>query len=395
MGEYGDMFPLKPFGRMVAETRIGTTSRGASSQQTIPLMKMGNLRWGELDLTDVEMIDSDLVDRDAFLRTGDILFNTRNTPELVGKASLYRGEFPVATFDNNIMRIRLREGYDPAFVSAWLSSLGRTDLRQIATASTSVGAIYWRDLAELPVPEPGADGPRIATVLDAWDRAIAAAERAAGLARVRADGLRARLMQRPNAVEELTNLVDLVSNRFEASEGALSVELENIRSETGEVAEVARLESAGQRFQYRAGDTLFGRLRPYLNKFALADRDGLCSTEIWVLRPRKQRVLPEFLYLLTQHRAFKAAANRQSGSRMPRADWDLVSTAPVPAPSLDEQRRIVDVVMPALHHARHHTRQATLLRTQKRALMQRLLTGAQRLGPEFDAHLPPRAADAA
>jgi len=39
--------------------------------------------------------------------------------------------------------------------------------------------------------------------------------------------------------------------------------------------------------QFRKGDILYGKLRPYLDKAVLADREGICSTDILVFRPHK------------------------------------------------------------------------------------------------------------
>jgi len=39
------------------------------------------------------------------------------------------------------------------------------------------------------------------------------------------------------------------------------------------------------KFLFQAGDILYGKLRPYLDKAVLADGAGVCTTELLVLRP--------------------------------------------------------------------------------------------------------------
>lgn len=91
------------------------------------------------------------------LETGDILFNTRNSKELVGKTTVYRGTGP-CTFNNNIMRIRMKPDWDPVFVEAFLRSrTGRRELEKRKSGTTSVWAVYWSQLKTLKIPKPSRD----------------------------------------------------------------------------------------------------------------------------------------------------------------------------------------------------------------------------------------------
>lgn len=74
---------------------------------------------------------------------------------------------------------------------------------------------------------------------------------------------------------------------------------------------------------FEEGDVLFGKLRPYLKNILLADFKGIAIGDFWVLRPND--INPDFLYLLVSSDSFMKVANISSGSKMPRADWNLVS----------------------------------------------------------------------
>ena len=161
-------------GDITVDQRIGTTRRGMNGGASLPLLKMGNVLWGGLDLANIEPIDEAYALADgAILEAGDILFNTRNTPELVGKTAFWPAPFDAA-FDNNLMRIRLNSTVDSRLVAAWMgSAVGQSAIGQFVCASTSVGAVYWRDLSNLEVPLPPLTEQRlIAEVLDTWDDAI-------------------------------------------------------------------------------------------------------------------------------------------------------------------------------------------------------------------------------
>src|SRR5208283_2188506 len=89
------------------------------------------------------------------LQYGDVLFNTRNTLELVGKVAIWKNELNEAYFNSNLMRIKFRPDIDNFFMNYLFNY--RTllvQLKSIATGTTSVGAIYTRDLLGLQVTIP-------------------------------------------------------------------------------------------------------------------------------------------------------------------------------------------------------------------------------------------------
>ena len=109
----------------------------------------------------------------------------------------------------------------------------------------------------------------------------------------------------------------------ESSEYCL--ELENIEQGTGKIngySTASHMSSLKSRFQ--PGNVLFGKLRAYLRKYWLADRDGVCSTEIWVLITNPLKTIPEYLSQLVSTSSFTDAASTAYGTHMPRSDWNIV-----------------------------------------------------------------------
>jgi len=120
------------------------------------------------------------------------------------------------------------------------------------------------------------------------------------------------------------------------------IELESIESGTGRLLGIN--ESGGYKSiknRFYENDILFGKLRPYLNKYLKTSFGGVCSSEIWVMH-NKSQVTSGFLYLLVQGKKFQKATNIQSGSKMPRADWDLVKNETFNIPCLAEQEKIAE-----------------------------------------------------
>ena len=119
------------------------------------------------------------------------------------------------------------------------------------------------------------------------------------------------------------------------------VGLEHIEAHTTRLLGTAlsiSMKSASNRF-YK-GDVLYSRLRPYLNKVWLADRDGLCSAEFIVL-PENEFVDSAFLRYRLSARDFVQFANSLNAGDRPRVDFDQISCFILPAFTLAYQRRIV------------------------------------------------------
>ena len=122
------------------------------------------------------------------------------------------------------------------------------------------------------------------------------------------------------------------------------VELENIEQETGKIlAIVPSTEQNSIKNLAKPGDTLFGKLRPYLRKYAFAQQTMACSSEIWTLIP-SDVVLPKFLFYLIQTEQFLRVSNISSGTKMPRAEWSNIEKAEFSIPEFSVQRKVVSLL---------------------------------------------------
>ena len=149
------------------------------------------------------------------------------------------------------------------------------------------------------------------------------------------------------------------------------IELENIESKTGRILGVAELENHHSlKSTFQAGDVLFGKLRPYLRKFARPNFQGVCTSEIWVLR--SSGISSAFLFYLVQTERFVQLANISSGSRMPRAEWNFLAGADFEIPHPDEQRKIADCLGNLDELIDAEDRKLEALRQHKQGLMQQL-----------------------
>ena len=136
------------------------------------------------------------------------------------------------------------------------------------------------------------------------------------------------------------------SEKYDPSSGIEypCVELENIEQETGKIlATVPSTAQSSIKNIAMSGDTLFGKLRPYLRKYAFAKKTMACSSEIWALIP-SDVVLPKFLFYLVQTEQFLRVANISSGTKMPRAEWSNIEKAEFFIPDFSVQCKVVSLL---------------------------------------------------
>lgn len=129
---------------------------------------------------------------------------------------------------------------------------------------------------------------------------------------------------------------------------------------------------------FRRGDLLFGKLRPYLQKAALAPFEGMCSTDIIVLRAGPDAV-PEFLVdLFHTDGLIQQAIATTSGVNHPRTSWSRLAPFIVPVPPVREQRRIAALLSAVQRAIEQREKLIALTAELKKALIQKLFTEGTR-----------------
>lgn len=135
--------------------------------------------------------------------------------------------------------------------------------------------------------------------------------------------------------------VDLVSDNA-PEESEFRVAAESMVGHTGRLVTDHQIDSEGRGTSFRAGDLLFSKLRPYLAKSWVANRDGEALGDIHVYRP-VDGMFSRYLGYLVLSSFFLEQVNASTyGTKMPRANWDFIKTIEVWVPDFDTQRRIAD-----------------------------------------------------
>ncbi len=146
-------------------------------------------------------------------------------------------------------------------------------------------------------------------------------------------------------LSDLCNLVTVAADPFAVGPDSLYIGLEHIapgRLTTSNFGRAADVQS--NKAAFKGGDVLYGKLRPYLDKAVLSESEGICTTELLVLRA-KHDVLPEYLACVVHAPNFiEFAMSGVTGAHHPRTAWSHVARFKLPKHSISEQRHVTQLL---------------------------------------------------
>jgi type I restriction enzyme, S subunit len=102
------------------------------------------------------------------------------------------------------------------------------------------------------------------------------------------------------------------------------------------------------KLRFYRGDILFGKIRPYFHKVGLAPIDGVCSSDAIVIVPKKEEWLSLVLCCVSSGDFVRQATQTSQGTKMPRANWDVLTRYPVILPKEHILRQFNDLLTPIL-----------------------------------------------
>ena len=153
---------------------------------------------------------------------------------------------------------------------------------------------------------------------------------------------------------------------------ATCIELEHIEQETGRIIGSTCADYQNSvKTVCKPGDVMFGKLRPYLRKYAFVQKECVCSSEIWSLIPT-DILIPKYLFYLIQSESFMKVANVSSGTKMPRAEWSTIAKGDFLIPSKDDQQATIDILEATDHIIASHVAIYDCLIEYKKGLLQYL-----------------------
>ena len=245
---------------------------------------------------------------------------------------------------------------------------------------------HFKYLKEGLVPTPPLrDQHRIAGILSAYDDLIAVNERRIAVLEEMARRVFERWFSYPNAERDgwsfltLGEWVTEVKEKSNPKEMATSmpyVGLEHIPRRSTTLNGWGTLNGViSTKSRFQAGDILFGKIRPYFHKVVHAPIDGVSSTDAIVVRPNDPDHMPVVLGLMSSDSFVDHATQTSNGTKMPRANWEVLQEVPLPHPPEPELTRYCQSVRPMVELCDSLARQNANLRTTRDLLLPRLISG--------------------
>jgi type I restriction enzyme, S subunit len=408
VGVIPEKWEVKPLGTILKKGRLGGNYPNQDREAEHPLMKMGNLARGYIDTSKVEYITPGVTpELQHKLAYGDVLFNTRNTLDLVGKVAIWRDELPTAYYNSNLMRLE----FDPQQVGSTeyanyflntTASVG--SLRALATGTTSVAAIYTRDLLKLPFVMPPVPEQRvIARALSDVDALLGTLDQLIDKKRDLKQATMQQLLTGQTRLpsfhgewelKRLGEIADVKTGPFGSSlhesdyvrDGTPIITVEHLGEFGVTHFNLPFVSDSDRRrllaYSLEIGDIVFSRVGSVdRNALIRPDEEGwLFSGRLLRVRPDRQKAFAPFLSCQFHGERFKGLVrNVAVGQTMACLNTQILKGIAVVLPSLREQAAIaevlsdMDVELAALEQRRDKTR------ALKQGMMQELLTGRTRL----------------
>jgi type I restriction enzyme S subunit len=148
-------WPMRAIADLLESASYGTSEKSEATGE-FAVLRMNNItRTGETDLSDLKYMNLDASEHDRYLvRTGDVLFNRTNSPELVGKTAIFRETRPMA-YAGYLIRLRVNRENDPEYLACFLNTgYAKRVLRGMCKSIIGMANINATEVQAIRIPQP-------------------------------------------------------------------------------------------------------------------------------------------------------------------------------------------------------------------------------------------------
>jgi type I restriction enzyme S subunit len=229
-GQLPPSWMKRPLSAICTAFEYGSSQKSEKSGK-VPVLRMANIQDGEIDWSELVYSNDDEEIEKYSLAPNTVLFNRTNSPELVGKTAIYRGERP-AIFAGYLIRIRAAPELDPVFLNLCLNAPSFKEYcLEVRTDGVSQSNINARKLAEYSInwctlPEQHEIVRRVEALFHLAD----AIEKRVGVGTARAENLRQAVLAKAFRGELVPTEAELARREGRAYESASAL-LDRIRTE--------------------------------------------------------------------------------------------------------------------------------------------------------------------
>ena len=186
-------------------------------------------------------------------------------------------------------------------------------------------------------------------------------------------------------IGEISDFVSLRKSPKQLSSDSIYVGLEHLEPNNTSIDRFDSIRKVTSSLTpFEAGDVLFGRLRPYLHKVAIAEIFGFCSPEILVLRANA-KVLPQMLLLYCDaDSTIKICVERSAGTRMPRTSTEDLASIEIKLPPMPEQTKMAELFSAFDTEITETSIALEKAKVLRSSLLSDLLSGAHNIPVSYD-----------
>ena len=349
------------------------------------------------------------------LEKGDIVI--ARTGATTGYAKRIRDDY-TAVFASYLVRIRVNSKYDSQYVGFVIESDEYKQFIQLNLEGTAQPQANAQVLTSFPIPLPPLDTQRkIAALLSTLDDKIELNrqmnETLAAMVQaifkswfVNFDPVRAKMEGRmPTGMDAAT--ATLFPSAFQDSPlgkipeswkvGTLGEIAKNVRHsvKAGEIdsdefyiglehmprrsialSEWQTADGLGSnKYRFRKGEILFGKLRPYFHKVGVAPLDGVCSTDILVIQPIDSEWFGVVLGFVSSDEFIAYTNAYSTGTRMPRTNWKDMSMYEIVLPPIEVSQKYTEFIRPFIERIIENIHQSRTLSQIRDTLLPKLISG--------------------
>jgi len=133
------------------------------------------------------------------------------------------------------------------------------------------------------------------------------------------------------------------------------------------------------KFEFRRGEILFGKLRPYFHKVIVAPLDGVCSTDIVVVAPKTERWFGFVLGHSSSAEFVEYTNAGSTGTKMPRTSWNEMARYTIVIPPETIAEAFTKMIRPAVDRIIASIHESRTLAALRDTLLPRLISGQTRV----------------
>lgn len=367
----------------------------------LPYLRVANVQDGHIDISEIKYVtvSEHQVARYA-LQVGDVLMTEGGDFDKLGRGAVWKGEITPCLHQNHVFSVRPDQGQIlPAFLAAYCeSAAGKRYFLSCSKQTTNLASINSTQLKEMPIVVPPLpEQKRIIAVLEVWNKAIEQIEQLIAAKRSYKASIIGRTLfdmgGKRGFVRDIAD-VNPRNARVTPEQTISFVAMEDV-SESGSLlrkGDRVRGSLGNGYTQFQDGDVLVAKITPCFENgkgalaLGLTNGIGFGTTEFHVVRPHNPADA-DYLHQITLTRSFRIAGERQmTGSAgQKRVPSEFIEDFPIFIQGDNVRKKIGNLLASQDAEVAFLEDRAEGTRTQKRGLMQKLLTGEWRLDERFDA----------